>query len=76
MIDAALGFVGRTPCAIAVVPLEDVAGLVEQPNLPGTTDEHPNWRRRLPASVPDLLARPQIATRARRIGDARKGTLA
>jgi 4-alpha-glucanotransferase len=21
----------------------------EQPNLPGTVEQHPNWRRRLPA---------------------------
>jgi 4-alpha-glucanotransferase len=48
MIEAALEFVGRTPCEIAIVPAEDVLGLVEQPNIPGTIDEHPNWRRRLP----------------------------
>ena len=47
-VEAALAFVGRTPCEIAIVPIEDVLGLVEQPNIPGTIDEHPNWRRRLP----------------------------
>jgi 4-alpha-glucanotransferase len=26
-----------------------VLGLTDQPNLPGTVDEHPNWRRRLNA---------------------------
>ena len=28
----------------------------EQANLPGTTDAHPNWRRRLHAQLDDLLA--------------------
>ena len=31
-----------------MVPIEDVLALDEQPNLPGTINEHPNWRRRLP----------------------------
>jgi len=29
----------------------DVAGQVRQPNLPGTVDQYPNWRIRLPVSV-------------------------
>jgi 4-alpha-glucanotransferase len=43
------------------VPLEDVVGLVEQPNLPGTTTQHPNWRRRMPADAATLLAQPAVA---------------
>jgi 4-alpha-glucanotransferase len=54
VVEAALAFVGRTPCEIALVPIEDVLGVVEQPNIPGTIDEHPNWRRRLPPG--DTLA--------------------
>ena len=30
-----------------LVQLEDVVGEEEQANLPGTTDAHPNWRRRM-----------------------------
>lgn len=74
--DAAATHIGTASGELVILPLEDLIGLEEQPNLPGTTDEHPNWRRRLPASVPELLARPQIANRARRIGEARKGTTA
>jgi 4-alpha-glucanotransferase len=71
VIDAALGFVGRTPCAIAVVPLEDVAALVEQPNLPGTIDEHPNWRRRMPDVTGALLDQPAVASRLATLNKAR-----
>ena len=45
-VDAALEFVAQTPSQLALIPLEDALALEEQPNLPGTIDEHPNWRRR------------------------------
>ncbi|KHL24875.1 4-alpha-glucanotransferase [Croceibacterium mercuriale] len=73
VVDAAAAHIGTASAELVILPLEDLVGLDEQPNLPGTIDEHPNWRRRLPAPVPDLLASPQIASRARRIGAARKG---
>jgi (1->4)-alpha-D-glucan 1-alpha-D-glucosylmutase len=38
----------RSRAALAVVQPEDMFGVIEQTNLPGTTDRHPNWRRRLP----------------------------
>lgn len=63
VVDAALAYVGGTPCSIAIFPMEDIAGLVEQPNLPGTTDQHPNWRRRMPAATIEILEQPEVATR-------------
>lgn len=52
---AAATFVGRTPCSLALLPIEDALALPEQPNIPGTIDEHPNWRRRLPGEAESLL---------------------
>ncbi|MEM1074792.1 MAG: 4-alpha-glucanotransferase [Pseudomonadota bacterium] len=43
-----------TPAAMVAVQLDDVLGVEEAQNLPGTTDAHPNWRRRAPRSVPEL----------------------
>lgn len=40
----------RTTASVAAVQIEDAIGEIEQANVPGTTSEHPNWRRRL--SVP------------------------
>ena len=54
-VDAALGYVARAPSPLMLAPLEDLAGLVEQPNLPGTIDEHPNWRRRLGVPARELF---------------------
>ncbi|WP_211238031.1 MULTISPECIES: 4-alpha-glucanotransferase [Derxia] len=61
--DMAFDRVGRSGCALAVVQAEDLLGLVEQANLPGTVDEHPNWRRRLPVSCGSLLDTPDAAAR-------------
>lgn len=72
-VDAAFDFVAGTPCALAILPIEDLIGAEEQPNLPGTIDEHPNWRRRMPAPTPELLARPEVDRRVARINTVRNG---
>jgi (1->4)-alpha-D-glucan 1-alpha-D-glucosylmutase len=41
----------RAPSSVMVAQMEDVFGVVPQANLPGTVDEHPNWRRKLPVPV-------------------------
>jgi (1->4)-alpha-D-glucan 1-alpha-D-glucosylmutase len=52
----------RTPCLLLGVALEDLTGQVEQVNQPGTTDDqHPNWRRKLAASVEQLALAPAVA---------------
>jgi 4-alpha-glucanotransferase len=53
--DAAVKFIAETPSELALLPLEDALGLEEQPNLPGTINEHPNWRRRYPGSAEELV---------------------
>jgi 4-alpha-glucanotransferase len=62
-LDAIIRAVADAPVPLVIVPLEDLVGLEEQPNIPGTIDEHPNWRRRMPAGTAELLARPEIAHR-------------
>ncbi|WP_232493918.1 4-alpha-glucanotransferase [Novosphingobium kaempferiae] len=72
VVKAALAHIGRTPCALAIAPLEDLLAEREQPNLPGTITEHPNWRRRLDAPLADLLAQSETAARIEALNDARK----
>lgn len=50
--DAAIRSLAKTPCPIVLIPIEDFVGETEQPNIPGTIDEHPNWRRRLTSKTP------------------------
>ena len=47
VVSGALCYVGRARSIIAFAPVEDLAADPEQPNVPGTIDEHPNWRRRM-----------------------------
>lgn len=49
-------YLARTPSRIVMVQIEDALADDEQPNLPGTVDQHPNWRRRLPCKLEELEA--------------------
>ena len=62
-VDGALEFVAQTPSQLALIPLDDVLALEEQPNLPGTIDEHPNWRRRYSGKADQLLDSAQVRKR-------------
>jgi len=78
VVDAAIAHIAATPSALALVTLEDMLGLEEQPNLPGTVDVHPNWRRRLAAPIAQNIADPDTARRCAiltgpRGGDAPSG---
>jgi 4-alpha-glucanotransferase len=63
VVDAAVRFIGRTPTRLALVPLEDALALEHQPNVPGTIDEHPNWRRRYQADASKLLDDANVRSR-------------
>ena len=63
VVDAAIAHVAATPAALTLVPLEDLLGEVEQPNLPGTTSGHPNWQRRLEAPLAALFDAPDVQRR-------------
>jgi len=68
-VQATLCYIGGAPSRLALCALEDILALTEQPNLPSTIDEHPNWRRRLPPGptfTPDAIKRAEIFMSARR----------
>jgi len=58
--EAILAYLVRSRARLMLVQVEDVAGEVEQANLPGTSDTHPNWRRRLSAKLDDILQGPEM----------------
>lgn len=72
LIDAAIRYVGHTRAPLVLVPLEDLLGCDEQPNLPGTTDGHPNWRRRFARPVRELLDDEDAARRLELLAQARE----
>jgi (1->4)-alpha-D-glucan 1-alpha-D-glucosylmutase len=44
-------YLARAPAQLLAVQIEDVLGIKTQVNLPGSTDAHPNWRRKLPLAL-------------------------
>ena len=50
-------FIARTPSRLMAISLEDLLGVIDQPNIPGTVNEHPNWRQRLPVGVEHIAAK-------------------
>jgi 4-alpha-glucanotransferase len=51
LMQAIYQYLAGTRSHLLMVQLEDVLGDAEQPNLPGTVDQHPNWRRRMSLSL-------------------------
>jgi 4-alpha-glucanotransferase len=62
-VEAATAFIGMTPSPLVILPLSDALALPEQANMPGTFDEHPNWRQRLPGSAKDIFDDPGLRAR-------------
>ncbi len=52
--DAVVAFLAGTPTRLVSIGLEDILGVLDQVNMPGTVSEHPNWRRRLPMPLENL----------------------
>jgi len=77
LITAVHAYAAAAPSPLMMVQLEDLLGITEQPNLPGTVNEHPNWRRRLPVAVEALTTLPHPTALLARLAAERphpKGT--
>jgi 4-alpha-glucanotransferase len=71
VVDAAIAYVAQAPAPLALIPLEDVVGATEQPNVPGTLAENPNWRHRFDRPPSDLLSAPAAEHRLRLVRERR-----
>ncbi|HET6725029.1 MAG TPA: 4-alpha-glucanotransferase [Gammaproteobacteria bacterium] len=58
-------YLAQAPSRLLMVQLEDVLGQREQLNLPGTTDEYPNWRQRMHTTIDSALSDPRMLELAR-----------
>lgn len=48
-------YLSLTPCRMMVVSFDDILGALDQQNLPGTVDEHPNWVQKTPVLIEDAM---------------------
>jgi len=51
-------FLAETPSRLIMVGVEDLLDVMEQINMPGTSVEYPNWRRKLPVCLEDWTSQP------------------
>lgn len=57
-------FLAETPARLIALQIEDILGVADQPNLPGTVYEYPNWRRVLPVAGAALGGTAELARAA------------
>jgi 4-alpha-glucanotransferase len=60
IVEAAHRFLARSRSALAIAQIDDLTGEVDPVNVPTTSDEHPNWRRRLSLTVEELARHPRF----------------
>jgi 4-alpha-glucanotransferase len=60
LVAALYGFLARTPAMLVAATLEDALEAPDRPNVPGTTDQRPNWSLPLPVPLDDLAADPRV----------------
>ena len=58
--NAIVGFLASTPSKLMVLNQEDLLKQAEQQNLPGSTAEYPNWRRKMKCTVEELWTSGEI----------------
>jgi 4-alpha-glucanotransferase len=61
-LHAMVAFLSRTRSRLLAISLEDLLGVADQPNIPGTVDEHPNWRRKLPVELEAIAGTIDVAS--------------
>ncbi len=50
-------YLARSAAALVALQIEDLAGMTDPVNVPGTSDEYPNWQRKMNCGLEELLAR-------------------
>jgi len=65
-------FIASTDAAIIGVQLEDLLGQSVQANVPGTTSEQPNWRRKLAVPINEIFSDGKTASIIDAINAARR----
>ncbi|WP_300014071.1 4-alpha-glucanotransferase [uncultured Roseobacter sp.] len=63
------------PAALVAVQLDDVLGVEEAQNLPGTIDAHPNWRRKIPVDVQEIATQDVMKKTAQIMANAGRSGL-
>ena len=66
-------YLARSESVLLMVQAEDLLAQVEQVNLPGTVNEYPNWRCKLPLELEEWVHKLDLEDFARAINSERSG---
>jgi 4-alpha-glucanotransferase len=58
--NAVIGFIASTPSKLMLLNQEDLLKQADQQNLPGSTLEYPNWRRKMACGVEELWSSGEV----------------
>jgi 4-alpha-glucanotransferase len=48
-------YLSLAPCKLLLVSLDDIIGTLNQQNMPGTVDTHPNWMQKTPLTLEEIM---------------------
>ncbi|HET9441068.1 MAG TPA: 4-alpha-glucanotransferase [Longimicrobiales bacterium] len=71
-LPALLDWMARSPADISLINLEDLWLEEEPQNVPGTSHEKPNWRRRMRYTLQEIMSHEEIAGLLDRMNAARQ----
>ncbi|MGH7467727.1 MAG: 4-alpha-glucanotransferase [Longimicrobiales bacterium] len=72
--DALLACLAASPASLVLVNLEDLWREERPQNVPGTSAERPNWRRRTRPSLEEIVNEPEVAALLSRLNEIRRET--
>lgn len=64
-------YLARSPTTLVALQIEDLLGMIDPVNVPGTYREYPNWQRKLNADIEDMATRGEFAAQLAEIQRAR-----
>lgn len=73
LVRAAHLYLALSTAQLAVVQIEDLAGMTDPVNVPGTHLEHPNWQRKISDPAAAILGRKEVREMLHALGVARTG---
>jgi 4-alpha-glucanotransferase len=66
-------YLARTASALVVLQAEDLVGMADPVNVPGTSDAHANWQRKMCCTIDEMLQDATVRALLRDIRVARSG---
>jgi 4-alpha-glucanotransferase len=66
-------YLALTAASLAVLQAEDLVGMADPVNVPGTNDEHANWQRKMTCSIDEMFSREAVQRVLHAVHAARAG---